>query len=194
MVLGQFRRRFQILAQPVMKKHTSAYEGTDEKKVLLASGSQRRQGKAGRGRARAEPGGRPWHSAGGEGRTSPSGVAAEPSKGLLGLQGGFPAVAAPPVESLQKLSWPRTASKETSRWERCPAKEEQGPPRREQGRFQLSPHPHLLSRVLICRAPACFSPAEGGREAALLKDGRTTCSRLMLPSAIGRGACRPSFI
>lgn len=33
MVLAQFRRRFQILAQPVMKKYTSAYEMTDESKV-----------------------------------------------------------------------------------------------------------------------------------------------------------------
>ncbi|XP_063000028.1 unconventional myosin-XVIIIb [Elgaria multicarinata webbii] len=34
MVLTQFRRRFQILAQPVMKKYTSAYEMTDENKAL----------------------------------------------------------------------------------------------------------------------------------------------------------------
>ncbi|XP_063171538.1 unconventional myosin-XVIIIb [Candoia aspera] len=34
MALTQFRRRFQILAQPEMKKFTSAYEGTDEKKAL----------------------------------------------------------------------------------------------------------------------------------------------------------------
>ncbi|XP_066466082.1 LOW QUALITY PROTEIN: unconventional myosin-XVIIIb [Tiliqua scincoides] len=34
MVLSQFRRRFQILAQPVMKKYTSAYEMTDERKAL----------------------------------------------------------------------------------------------------------------------------------------------------------------
>uniref|UniRef100_A0A8D2LWH8 Myosin XVIIIB n=1 Tax=Varanus komodoensis TaxID=61221 RepID=A0A8D2LWH8_VARKO len=33
MALPQFRRRFQILAQPVMKKYTSAYEMTDESKV-----------------------------------------------------------------------------------------------------------------------------------------------------------------
>ncbi|XP_053136129.1 unconventional myosin-XVIIIb isoform X2 [Hemicordylus capensis] len=34
MVLTQFRRRFQILAQPVMRKYTSAYEMTDENKAL----------------------------------------------------------------------------------------------------------------------------------------------------------------
>ncbi|XP_054852145.1 unconventional myosin-XVIIIb isoform X2 [Eublepharis macularius] len=34
MALTQFRRRFQILAQPVMKKYTSAYEATDEDKAL----------------------------------------------------------------------------------------------------------------------------------------------------------------
>ncbi|KAJ7309889.1 hypothetical protein JRQ81_007965 [Phrynocephalus forsythii] len=34
MALTQFRRRFQILAQPVMKKYTSAYETTDEDKAL----------------------------------------------------------------------------------------------------------------------------------------------------------------
>ncbi|XP_078237994.1 LOW QUALITY PROTEIN: unconventional myosin-XVIIIb [Pogona vitticeps] len=34
MMLTQFRRRFQILAQPVMKKYTSAYETTDEDKAL----------------------------------------------------------------------------------------------------------------------------------------------------------------
>ncbi|XP_061459502.1 unconventional myosin-XVIIIb isoform X2 [Rhineura floridana] len=33
MVLTQFRRRFQILAQPVMKKYTSAYEMTNENKA-----------------------------------------------------------------------------------------------------------------------------------------------------------------
>lgn len=33
MPLTQFRRRFQVLAQPVMKKYTSAYETTDEEKV-----------------------------------------------------------------------------------------------------------------------------------------------------------------
>ncbi|XP_044296358.1 unconventional myosin-XVIIIb [Varanus komodoensis] len=34
MALPQFRRRFQILAQPVMKKYTSAYEMTDESKAF----------------------------------------------------------------------------------------------------------------------------------------------------------------
>ncbi|XP_067329690.1 unconventional myosin-XVIIIb isoform X1 [Anolis sagrei] len=34
MALTQFRRRFQILAQPLMRKYTSAYETTDEKKAL----------------------------------------------------------------------------------------------------------------------------------------------------------------
>uniref|UniRef100_A0ACB8FZP5 Uncharacterized protein n=1 Tax=Sphaerodactylus townsendi TaxID=933632 RepID=A0ACB8FZP5_9SAUR len=34
LALTQFRRRFQILAQPVMKKYTSAYETTDEDKAL----------------------------------------------------------------------------------------------------------------------------------------------------------------
>ncbi|XP_077163800.1 unconventional myosin-XVIIIb isoform X2 [Paroedura picta] len=34
MARTQFRRRFQILAQPVMKKYTSAYETTDEEKAL----------------------------------------------------------------------------------------------------------------------------------------------------------------
>nr|XP_056715098.1 unconventional myosin-XVIIIb [Euleptes europaea] len=34
LALTQFRRRFQILAQPVMKKYTSAYETTDEAKAL----------------------------------------------------------------------------------------------------------------------------------------------------------------
>uniref|UniRef100_A0A452GML6 Myosin motor domain-containing protein n=1 Tax=Gopherus agassizii TaxID=38772 RepID=A0A452GML6_9SAUR len=34
MVLTQFRRRFQVLAQPVMKKYTSAYEIPDENKAI----------------------------------------------------------------------------------------------------------------------------------------------------------------
>ncbi|KAG6933019.1 myosin XVIIIB [Chelydra serpentina] len=34
MVLTQFRRRFQVLAQPVMKKYTSAYEIPDENKAV----------------------------------------------------------------------------------------------------------------------------------------------------------------
>ncbi|KAM9118433.1 unconventional myosin-XVIIIb [Pangshura tecta] len=34
MVLTQFRRRFQVLAQPVMKKYTSAYEMPDENKAI----------------------------------------------------------------------------------------------------------------------------------------------------------------
>ncbi|XP_065424958.1 unconventional myosin-XVIIIb isoform X3 [Chrysemys picta bellii] len=34
MVLTQFRRRFQVLAQPVMKKYTSAYEVPDENKAI----------------------------------------------------------------------------------------------------------------------------------------------------------------
>lgn len=33
MLLTQFRRRFQVLAPAVMKKHTSAYEVPDESKV-----------------------------------------------------------------------------------------------------------------------------------------------------------------
>lgn len=38
MELTQFRRRFQGLAQPEMKKFTSAYELTDEKKVRWREG------------------------------------------------------------------------------------------------------------------------------------------------------------
>uniref|UniRef100_A0A8D0GSK7 Myosin XVIIIB n=1 Tax=Sphenodon punctatus TaxID=8508 RepID=A0A8D0GSK7_SPHPU len=37
MVLAPFRRRFQVLAQPVMKKYTSAYEMVDENKVRETS-------------------------------------------------------------------------------------------------------------------------------------------------------------
>lgn len=37
MELTQFRRHFQGLAQPEMKKFTSAYELTDEKKVRRGS-------------------------------------------------------------------------------------------------------------------------------------------------------------